>query len=507
MNNFSGSTVFPIRKAKRNLHFSPWSFDVGLADFFLTLSVGATLVLANMGDLLSDLSGVINSTKADYTVLTPAVALLLRPELEYPNLRTVVIGGDRLPWQLSERWRARITLIDGSVRLCFRFHRAIQFRFFCRYGPTEVTVHSIGKDHSSGELPEPGVIGHPLGSTHAYILDSSRNVTPVGVTGELYLCGEQVGRGYFNMPEISASAFLDNPFNSGERMYRTGDLARWTCSGSIEFIGRQSTGYIKLRGLRIDVAEIEAALTSVHGTMAIVELLELNGHPHLVGFLSKILAPAGEQPISLVPTPEDHLAWVQERLDVCKREVPGYAVPTQWLVLEAMPQASSNKIDRKRIRAFFDQISRQPEVIEQFTSALLTKEDDRAPLNEYEESLIGMWKEILDREHISVHDDWSIIGGDSIKSVILLSRIKQRGWLVSLKDFYECRTVARLAEVVKASISSDAAHEEAIKSRGLVIPLQSCTAGETGNAPIWMIHNGEGSFAPQCQSLVLFSRV
>lgn len=109
----SASTMYPVSGARRFLHFSPWSFDVGLADMFLAFSQGATLVLADMNKMLSDLTGVLNSTKVDYAVLTPAVAQLMQPNAEYPYLKNLILTGERLPRQLSDQWRDKFIFLDA----------------------------------------------------------------------------------------------------------------------------------------------------------------------------------------------------------------------------------------------------------------------------------------------------------------------------------------------------------------------------------------------------------
>ncbi len=115
MTCFSGTTVYPINDVKRLLHFSPFSFDQGLGDIFMALTKGATLVLANMGDVLTDLSDVLNSTRADYTVLTPAIAQLIRNDVEHPHLKSLLVGGEKLPGQLVDRWKGKVAFMDEYV--------------------------------------------------------------------------------------------------------------------------------------------------------------------------------------------------------------------------------------------------------------------------------------------------------------------------------------------------------------------------------------------------------
>ncbi len=151
-----------------------------------------------------------------------------------------------------------------------------------------------------------GVIGSPYGDTRAYIINPARpsRLLPVGAVGELCLSGNQVGRGYLNRADITAATFVPDPFAPGLTMYRSGDRARWTSDGFIEYLGRQDDAFVKLRGLRIDTGEVEDAITGAGDTFAVVELLELRDQPHLVGFISRTLAPTGEADLALAFDPE-----------------------------------------------------------------------------------------------------------------------------------------------------------------------------------------------------------
>lgn len=365
-----------------------------------------------------------------------------------------------------------------------------------------MTVQCIGVNHSAG-VPAPGVIGRPFGTTRTYILDESMNVLPVGVIGELCLAGNQVGRGYLDMPEETSRVFIPDPFHHGGRMYRSGDLARWTSDGFIEYIGRRNGGFVKLHGLRIDVGEVEAALMLTEKTFAVVELVELEGESHLVAFLSHKLAPPGETPVRLTSDPVALREWIKGLLATCRLSIPSYAVPTLWIALEAMPQANSNKVDRKQLRQLFARLSSEKDRIQSISRALLNIAPPRPPQDAFEEILLSLWTQILETDDISVHDDFFSIGGNSIRSVVFLSRVQRYGWTITLQEFRRAGTIARIAELVKSKASSALHIPESISMGGLVVQIQHArSAEETARSPIWFIHDGAGFIGRDCESSI-----
>ncbi|WP_323162220.1 AMP-binding protein, partial [Pseudomonas fluorescens] len=219
-----------------------------------------------------------------------------------PTLRTLLIGGDKLR----------------------QFNRAQTFAVINNYGPTEATVVA-----TSGpvEVGQPLHIGRPMANARIYLLDDQQRPVPVGVTGELYVAGAGVARGYLNRPELTAERFLNDPFNEG-RMYRTGDLARWLADGNIEYLGRNDD-QVKLRGVRVELGEIEAALAShpaVQDAVALVRDGQL-----LVWFTER--APTDIEAL------RNHL---QTRL-------PQALIPAAYVRLDALPLTANGKLDRKAL--------------------------------------------------------------------------------------------------------------------------------------------------------------
>lgn len=249
--------------------FSP-AFDGAIAEVFSSLACGGTCVVVDSETLLDpqSLTPFLNEQRVTCAKFPPALLSTLNPG-EFPNLKTVISAGDKLTGDLARAW------LDGDRRM------------FNGYGPTEVSVgcsmmplHQI----AWGEKPP---IGPPMNNMKMYVLDEHRQPVPIGVTGEIYVGGAGVGRGYLNSPEQTEAVFRSDPFSSlrDARMYRTGDLGRWLPDGVVEFVGR-ADDQVSLRGYRIEPAEIAATLETLDSVrQATVIQRNDNGTPQLVGYV------------------------------------------------------------------------------------------------------------------------------------------------------------------------------------------------------------------------------
>ncbi|WP_394360908.1 amino acid adenylation domain-containing protein, partial [Amycolatopsis sp. SB7-3] len=274
------------------------------------------------------------------------------------------------------------------------------------YGPTEASV-----DVTSWEVVDDTVpIGRPVWNTQVHVLDSRLRPVPPGVAGELYLAGKQLARGYLGRAGLTAERFVANPFAAGERMYRTGDLARWRADGALDYLGR-ADDQVKLRGFRIELGEIESVLS------ARVVLRE----GRLVAYLT------GE-------------ADVEEARRLAEVTLPGYMVPSAFVVLDAFPLTPNGKLDRKALPA--------PDFSGEVT--------DDAPRTPREELLASLVAGVLGLEKVGVHDDFFRLGGDSIVAMQLVGRVRSAGLLLNPRDVFRHRTVAALAEVSAVRLDAPA---------------------------------------------------
>ncbi len=281
------------------------------------------------------------------------------------------------------------------------------------YGPTETVITptlwrapAATADFTSAYAP----IGDLVGERQGYVLDQDLNLLPVGVEGELYL-GGALARGYLERPAETAQRFVPNPFRAGERLYRTGDRVRLNAEGLLEYLGRADQ-QIKLRGFRIETGEIEAALKACPGVReALVMVRETPAGDRLVGYVGG----GALQEMAL--------------LELLRQQLPGHLVPQHLVLLERLPQLPNGKLDRHALPA------------PQRVSHLL----EEAPQGTREELLAELWRELLGVERIGRLSGFFELGGDSIQSLALISRLQRKGWQLGPKDVFRRPRLAELA--------------------------------------------------------------
>ena len=293
------------------------------------------------------------------------------------------------------------------------------------YGPTEaavdVTLLGVRAARRVGVVP----IGRPIANTQLYVLDEEMQPVPAGVAGELYIGGVGLARGYLQRPELTASAFVPDPFGGpGARMYRTGDLARRASDGELEYLGRRDH-QVKMRGFRIELGEIEAALRSERDVADAAVLLKESpsGEPRLVGyFVKKIQAAAGAA------------ERVREALGA---RLPESMIPALLVELPALPLSVNGKVDRAALAALSEAGWRgAPEV---------------PPRNPTEERLCAIWRVLLEVESVGIDDEFFELGGNSISSIRASAEARAAGIDVSALQILELRTVRRIAEAALVS--------------------------------------------------------
>jgi amino acid adenylation domain-containing protein/non-ribosomal peptide synthase protein (TIGR01720 family) len=399
--------AYRLTPAETVLQKTPFSFDVSVWEFFWPLLAGARLVLARPGGHRDAhyLAGLIETERVGVLHFVPSMLQVFLEEPEVVrcrSLRLVVASGEALPPDLERRF----------------FQRLPETRLENLYGPTEasvdVTAWSCGPgDHRS--VP----IGRPIANTRIHLLDDHLQPVAVGVPGELWIGGVNVGRGYLGRPELTAERFVPDPFTDepGVRIYRTGDLARYRPDGAIEYLGRIDH-QVKIRGFRIELGEIEAVL----GTHPAVREAAVNVHDHRGSRrLAAYLVPYQEHSLDL-----DALrAFLKERL-------PEYMVPAVFVPLEKLPLSPNGKLDR---RALPTTEPDRPDLGDRYTP----------PRNPVEAELATLWAEVLGIERVGVHDDFFELGGDSIVSIQVTARARQRGLQLTSRQIFDQPTIAELA--------------------------------------------------------------
>ncbi|MEU3626069.1 non-ribosomal peptide synthetase [Amycolatopsis coloradensis] len=311
-------------------------------------------------------------------------------------LAVIGVGGEAVPESL---WR-RLATLDGTEA-------------FNLYGPTESTVDALVARIGDSGKP---LVGRPVANTRAYVLDAALRPAPPGVTGELYLAGSGLARGYLGRAALTSERFVADPFGpAGARMYRTGDLARWTADGRLDFGGR-ADDQAKIRGFRVEPGEVEAVLER-HGEVTQAVVLVREDRPRV------------KQLVAYVVSTVD----LAELRRFAAETLPEYMVPAAFVALDALPVLSNGKLDRKALPA--------PDYAE--------LAGGRAPETAREETLCALFAEVLGVPELGADDDFFALGGDSIVAMRLVSRARAAGLKITPHEVFARRTVAALAEVAE----------------------------------------------------------
>ncbi len=397
--------TFKINSDDKILQFSNYCFDASVEQIFLGLLNGATLISFPEGLQLNPerFKNLLIEKKVTHLHATPSFLENLGL-VDSSFLKRVIAGGDVCKYGLAKRWSKKVD-------------------FYNEYGPTETTVTAIeyrdGPENSNTSIVFP--IGKSLKNVTTYILDENKNALPVGVLGEIFIGGIQVGRGYLNRAELSTEKFIEDPFNDtpGARLYRTGDLGRWLPDGNIEYLARMDE-QVKIRGYRIELGEIESVLQQsglVHQSVVLAK--ETNdGNKQLVGYI----VPSGgfdKQAIT---------AYLKTKL-------PDYMVPLVLVELQQLPLTPNGKVDKKAL----------PE------TAMNEPGHDRyeAPSTDMEKQLLQVWQEILAVEKIGINDNFFELGGHSLNAMQLTSRLhKLLNIKIDIGKIFANPTIKELASVL-----------------------------------------------------------
>ncbi|WP_084534945.1 non-ribosomal peptide synthetase [Nocardia yamanashiensis] len=391
----------------RLLQSSSVSFDASLLDIFVTLALGARLIVPKP-EAFRDIRYVADLiTRRGVTVLhmVPSMlsTFLLLPEVsEWRALTQVPVGGEALPGEVADKFAG---VFDAELRN--------------HYGPTEAVVCAthmpVEGPQGNGIVP----IGIPNQNVHAYVLDRALNLVPAGVVGEIYLGGAQLARGYLGRADLSAGRFVADPFTPGARLYRTGDLARRNEFGELDFVGRADE-QVKVRGFRIELGEVEAALAShpsvAHCVVVVVE------DPAVGPQLAAYLVPAAGQQIDL----EQVRAHAGGAL-------PEYMVPSAFAVIDEIPLTVNGKLDKRALPAATPAVERT----------------HRAPATATERRLCAIFGALFGIGKVGAEDSFFELGGHSLLAARLVAQIRAEfGLELDVRVIFDAPTAAGLAEIL-----------------------------------------------------------
>lgn len=434
---------FPMSEGDCVLQKTEFSFDVSVWEIFAPLAVGARLVMARPGGQ-QDPGYLVEAIIQHQVTILQLVPSLLRTLIENPGfrkcgtLRHIFCGGETMSEDLPRR-------VFGLVEA--ELHNM--------YGPTEAAIDSlhytVPRDYSGGVVP----LGRPVANTKAYVLDQRGEPAPIGVPGELYLGGVQVACGYHRRPELTTQCFIPDGFTNlpDAKLYRTGDRARFLADGNIEFLGRIDE-QVKLRGFRIELGEI-AWTARQHPAVSecLVSLREdVPGDNQLVAYVTPARSTGAR--------PEELRNFLKERL-------PAYMIPSAFVFLNAFPLAPNGKVDRRRLPV--------PE-----KNSLEADKTYVAPRTATEQSLVAIWRDVLDLEEVSVRADFFESGGDSLSLVRLLTEINWTHQVdLGIPELLQNPTVESTARLIDGWQSTS-------RRLSRVIALRE----GSGGLPVYFIHAG-----------------
>ncbi|BCE06914.1 non-ribosomal peptide synthetase [Bacillus paralicheniformis] len=389
------------------LQLSSFSFDAFVTSMFAPLISGVQTVIPAEEEAKDILA--IKQYLADYgithmnlvPILYRTLLDVLQPE-DVQALRLVTLGGEAIEPNLLER--------SFSLRPDIEISN--------EYGPTESSITATAARRLKRE--ENITIGRPIGYTNVYILKGD-HLQPIGVTGELCITGPGLARGYINLPEQTAKAFVQDPFHPDQRMYRTGDLAKWLPDGTLQYVGRMDE-QVKIRGYRIEIKEVEAALSglAVVKEAAVVDSVTAAGHKELCAYI----------------VVEDGADCGMVRKALAKK-VPSYMVPAFFQTLDALPTMPNGKLNKPALA----KIPHKGETRQTFT----------APATDIEKELAAIWRGVLGVDKIGIDESFFELGGDSIKALQVSARLHQSGKQLAVKDIFSHPTIQELAPYVRLS--------------------------------------------------------
>lgn len=403
----------------RVLQFAPIAFDFAAEEIFPAWLSGSSVVVRPQDTALVPNEFLEFVTAHQLTVLDLPTAFwhtlgraMDELDLTLPGcVRLVIVGGEKVEAQAFVRWRSRV----GDA-----------VRWVNTYGPTEATIAvATFEQRADTGTPHNIPIGQPIANTQLFILDAQLNPEPPGVTGDLYISGEPLARGYLNQPELTASSFIPNPyasfFTNAPTLYRTGDRARFRGDGQIEFRGRLDD-QVKLRGFRIELGEIQTALAG-HPLVerCAVMVQERSANQRLVAYVV-----AREQ----APAANELRAWLGSRL-------PEYMLPGAFVFLDALPLTSHGKVDRHALPA--------PE-------SFKTQPSDEfiAPQTPQQELVAKIWADVLDVPRVGLHDNFFERGGHSLLAALVVTRAQaELGQTISLRSLFDHPTLEQWVRLLE----------------------------------------------------------
>jgi arthrofactin-type cyclic lipopeptide synthetase C len=407
---------YPFRKGEICCHKTSPSFVDSIAELLLPLVCGVPLVLIPEPAAKdpNELVNYLAATKASRIVLVPSLLqsiLQIKSLAELlPNLKLWVVSGEPLTKAIYKSFREAM----GPVCL------------LNLYGSSEVSADATSMETSHIEKGENIPIGRPIANTQVYVLDSDGQPAPIDVTGELYISGTPLARGYLDSPDLTAERFIPNPHSTepGGRMYKTGDLCKRRDDGALEFVSRNDD-QVKIRGHRIELGEIAARLEEhekvKEATVVVRE--DRPGDKRLVAYYTCRNGGHNQGEANVE---------AQQLRDYVHAILPEFMVPAAYVRVERLPLTPNGKLDRR--------------CLPKPGSDAYGTQTYEAPIGETEILLAQIWAEVLSLEKVGRRDNFFQLGGHSLLAVILIEKMKRNGFEGNVHTLFAMPTIAQLAE-------------------------------------------------------------
>lgn len=421
---FAQIDIFGINEDTKGLQFASFSFDASISEIFTVLLAGASLIIVDEYTRkdVDQLISFMNEHEVDIATIPPSYLRKINID-DLSGLKKLITAGEMAPVDKVMEF--------VEYGMCFN-----------AYGPTETsicaTIFKYEKDKilMSNSLP----IGNPIFNTQIYILSENNQLQPFGVIGEICVGGKGLSNGYLNHSELTDSKFIENPYKKGDKIYKTGDLGRWLQDGNVEFLGRLDD-QVKVRGFRIELAEIEGTLlknTNIRQAKVLVSKNQFSDN-ELVAYLI-----------------------LNEKLNTSdlrtylKLSLPEYMIPTHFVEMSEFPLTSNGKLDLKSL-------------INSSESALSTGTEYVAPRNEIDAKLIEIWKGILGVNVMGIKDSFFELGGHSLKALLLINKLDSEFNIkFNLEVLLSNPTIEVVSNEIKAKLWVDSVNEVNQENRDII---------------------------------------
>lgn len=445
LNYISWASKKYVQDGKRNCPlYTSISFDLTITSIFIPLITGGKILVYKEEGIDILIKKIINNEECDIIKFTPSHLKLIRDgefDVDKRNKKVLIVGGEQLETRLA---MDIYTMFKGNVVI------------YNEYGPTEATVGCMIYEFHPSVSSEAVPIGRPIDHTRVYLLDKQMNLVPEGGTGELYVSGAGLARGYLHQENLTSEKFIIHPFIEGERLYRTGDLAIRMSSGDLEYIGRADS-QVKIRGYRIEPGDIENHVLAY----SLVRDAVVVAYDHADG-----------KNLCCYYTSEREIDHEKLKYFLAKR-LPGYMVPSGYIFVEKIPLTINGKPALKLLP--------DPGIPVKIQYYL-------PPVTAIEQTLAAIWAEVLGVERVGLNDDFFVLGGHSLVAIRLISKLKSAlAVSVSINSFFEHKTIGSLAAYIEDLEKNNVSQIVKTVNKPVQLPLSF------GQERLWFLDQMDGS--------------